>query len=546
MATLAKLVVKLVTDITDFSGGLDQAAKKWQSIGGQMTAIGDKMTLGVTAPLVAAGTAAVKFASDLEETRNKTRVVFGEMAEQVLAMGNTAADSMGMSENAALSYAATYGSILKNMGLTEDQVAEMSTALTQLTADYASFHNLKPEEAFEKIKAGLVGSSEPLLSLGKDLRVAAVQAYAMQNGIGAAGGELTNQELALARYGALLAQSNDEMGDFARTSDGLANSTRTFRAQLEDTFASFGEILIPTVTDFLQALIPMLKFFNDLPQPVKQAIIYFGMFLAAIGPILSVGGRLLSLGGGILKLFGAKGALAAAGPAIASGFSGAAAAAGGFIATIGAAALPVIALIAAITALGFALVKFGPQAWETVKMLAAISAALLKQALLAVGQLGESILDLLGNIVSGIGRWVRTFWDAGKALITGFVQGAQSVAWQLVETVLRPIRYIIDQVRKLLKLGSPSRVFAEIGQNMMLGLAEGIEQAAARPLRATVTAVNGTVPAVTAAEGMGAGGRREVHIGEIRIYGDLSDGAKRALRTEMRGIAEQVFGEAVE
>lgn len=545
MATLAKLVVKLITDATEFSSGMDAASKRLDKLGSQLTTIGTKMTLGVTVPLVAAGRKAVQYASDLEETRNKVGVVFGSMSEDVLKFADGSARSLGMSENAALDYASTYGSILKNMGLAEDQVADMSRSLVGLTADYASFHNLEPAEVFEKIKSGLVGASIPLIALGKDLRITEVQAYAMANGIGSANGELTNSELALARYGLLLAQSGDEIGDFTRTSDGLANSSRILKAEIENTMASFGEVLIPTVTTALQALIPILEWFNDLPKGVKQGIVVFLAFAAALGPVLTVVGTLLQLLASVAGLFGAKGALAGAGtffikmigPGLITIFKGIGV---GITGVSG----PVLVLIAALIALGFVIVKFGPQAWETVKMLAQIGAVLGKQFLEKLKGAAKAVGEWLGNMIRNIGKAAPSFIAAGKQLMAGFVQGIRSFAAQLIEAVLKPVRYVIDQVKKMLGVASPSKVFAAIGQNIMAGLAQGIEGAALQPIQASVTAVDRTIPAV---EGMRstANGTREVHIGEIRIYGDLSDGAKKDLRIQMRGIAEQVFGEAV-
>ena len=121
MATLARLVVKLVTDITEFSSGLDKASKKLSTIGTSMARVGDSMTLGVTLPLVAAGVAAVKFPSDLEETTNKTKVVFGDMSQQVLDFADNSAQAMGMSKNSALSAASTFGNLFTSMGIGKER-----------------------------------------------------------------------------------------------------------------------------------------------------------------------------------------------------------------------------------------------------------------------------------------------------------------------------------------------------------------------------------------------------------------------------------------
>lgn len=291
---IAQLAVKLIGETKDFQKEMTESAKRVKAFGDDLQASGKRMTMGVTLPLVAAGTAAVKFASDLDESRNKASVVFGDMSSSVLDFASTSATALGMSEEAALGITSTYGSLLKNVGMLPEETAEWSRKLTQLTSDYASFHNLKPEEAFEKIKAGLVGSSEPLLSLGKDMRVAAVEAYALENGLMASGEQMDNLTMTQARLGTLMSQSNDEWGDFVRTSDGVANSSRIVTSELVDLAAGFGQDLIPMVKDVLGVVKPLLETFNEMPEGTRKFIITMAAASAAAGPLISATGNIIS------------------------------------------------------------------------------------------------------------------------------------------------------------------------------------------------------------------------------------------------------------
>ena len=539
MATLAKLVVKLVTDVSEYTKGLDGASKKLTRVGEDMEKIGRGMTMGVTLPIVAAGTAAIKMASDLDEARNKANVVFQDMAEDVRKFAQASADSLGMSESASLGYTSTFGAMLKNMGLAPELVADMSMELTKLVADYASFHNLSPGEAFEKIKAGLVGSAEPLLALGKNLRVSEVGAYAMANGIATSADSMTNAELALARYGLLLAQSADEMGDFERTSDGLANSTRTLKAQFENMMASFGEVALPVATEFMNALIPILKWFNELPPAVKQGIVYFLMFAAALGPIIMTVGRLMQVGGALMKLFGGKSAAAMASGSIFaklagifSGVSISGAQVIGVISGIGsalAAAIgPALAIGIAIAALIVVIKLYGAEFVEAIKIIF------------------TGFGNVIGALIKNTIDTAKRFREQGKSLMTGVVYGmaqgiynGASAIWNaLLNTIFKPFVTVIDAIRKLLKLSSPSKVFEGIGMNMMLGLAEGIEKYAPKSIDANINAVN-DLSAVSAGGIRSGGNGASINIGEIRIQGDLSESAKISLRKEIRNIFGQ-------
>jgi hypothetical protein len=541
MATLAKLVVKLITDVTEFSKGMDSAATKLSRVGDSMTKVGDRMTKNITLPLLAVGTAAVKMASDLEETKNKTSVVFGSMAEDVLKFSEGSAEAMGMSQQAALDYASTYGSIISNMGVAENQTAAMSKSLVELTADYASFHNLNPGEAFEKIKAGLVGSSEPLISLGKDLRVASVEAYAVANGIATAGEKMTNEQLAMARFGTLLAQSTKEMGDFARTSDGLANSSRIVTAQVQDVAAAFGKELIPVAVEFMQVLIPLLKRVNEMPPATKKSIVSILAFAAAAGPVLSVVGRLVKGVSWLVGLFGTGGGLAGAGAWLSSTFtslSGAASAAGAAIAGVSA---PVLGLIAAVGALVLAIKFAGPQAWETLKMLGTIFIATMKRLDFEFQKFIFGFVLKFQNLPKKLGDGARAFFAAGRNLMIGLAKGVQSATLEFVTSVMRPVQYVIDSVNKLLRNASPSKVFAGIGANMMLGMMVGVNATGDKPVSAAkqvVQNVSNSVRTVNQVSGKRTAGSVPV-IGPIHIYGDLSESAQKSLEVKIR----KMFGE---
>lgn len=544
MATLAKLVVKLITDATEFTSGMEQASKQLGKIGQSMSSAGDKMTLGVTLPIVAAGVAAVKFASDLEETRNKTEVVFGDMSQTVFDFADGSARSMGMSENAALAAAATFGNLFTSMGMGRESAAEMSTGLVQLASDLASFNNLNPEEVFIKLQSGIVGEVEPLRALGINLSAVAVEAKAMQMGLVDAGGELSEQAKIAARYAIIMEQTGNAQGDFARTSDGLANSTRILKAQLEDTMASFGEELIPAVTTALNALIPILEFFNNLPQPVKQGIVYILMFAAAMGPILAIGGRLLGLFGLIAGMFGSGGALAGAAgwfsgtlvPAIAGAGVAIKAAFAGVAGVIGGISVPVLLLVAAIGLLIFVLIKFGPAAANTVSMVAQIFAA-------GFERIKFEIMKWMVGLAAAFTRGYEQARDAGKNIIYGIWEGIVE-AWDwLLDNVSLAIQNLLDWINNAIGAHSPATKLKPTGKFMALGIGEGFVEGMStlgfksdlQP--AGITASASAVRPATA--------ERNISVGPITINGDLSKSAKERLRREIEGMFAGTLTEAL-
>lgn len=224
-------------------------------------AVGTAFGMAIYNASIAAGKAfldfsgdSIKAASNLNETFSKSQVVFGKYGTWIAKWGETSATSFGMSTNAALGAASTYGNLFRSMGLTEKASFDMSTGIVQLAADLASFNNLAPEDVLEKLRAGLTGESEPLKSLGVNINQATIEAKAMKMGLMKVGQELTAGAKAQAVYALITEQTSLAQGDFARTSDGLANQQRIFAANLENTKAKLGTALLPMVNLVMNAI----------------------------------------------------------------------------------------------------------------------------------------------------------------------------------------------------------------------------------------------------------------------------------------------------
>ncbi len=212
----------------------------------------------LTQAVVANAGEMISAASDLNESSSKVGVVFGDNAQHVWDFAQTTAEAMGISENATLAAAGTFGNLFVTLGLGQRPAAQMSTDLVQLAADLASFNNLDPTEVLDKLRAGLVGEAEPMRALGVNINEAAVQAKALELGLIRTGEAMTDSDKVQARFALMMEQSATAQGDFARTSDGLANQQRILNAVWEDTQATIGTALLPAVTGLVTALTPMI------------------------------------------------------------------------------------------------------------------------------------------------------------------------------------------------------------------------------------------------------------------------------------------------
>lgn len=216
--------------------------------------MGDSLKANIMPVAVAAGAAVAAFAaksinaaSDLEESTNAVNKSFGEAAEGVLAIGENAAESFGLSKTEFNEAAVAFSSFAKEVAGPGGDVSDVIAELTTRAADFASVMNISVAEASTVFRSGLSGETEPLKRFGINLSAAAVEAYALANGLAANKKEMTEAVKVQARYGLLLEKTAMTAGDFADTSEGLANTTRIAQAKITDFQAEIGAKLIPTV-----------------------------------------------------------------------------------------------------------------------------------------------------------------------------------------------------------------------------------------------------------------------------------------------------------
>lgn len=192
------------------------------------------------------GKAAVDVASDLGEVQNVVDTTFGEEgAQKINEWAMSAAEAFGESELQAKQFTATIGAMFKSMGLGQKDIEEMSIGIAGLAGDMASFYNLDPTEAFEKLRAGISGETEPLKQLGINMSVVNLEAYAMSQGITTAYEEMSQAEQATLRYQYIMQATADAQGDFSKTSDSFANQTRILQLEMQTLAAEIGQDLLP-------------------------------------------------------------------------------------------------------------------------------------------------------------------------------------------------------------------------------------------------------------------------------------------------------------
>lgn len=216
--------------------------------------------LGVTA-VAAAGLSvkAIGLASDAAETGSAFSTVLGPAAKGVQKDLDRLTNRFGI-YNTELQGAATgFATLGKQAGARGKDLSKFSTSLVRAGLDLGSFYNASPEEAFGAIQSGLTGEAESLKRFNIFMSDAALNAFALKQGLTETTQEMTEQEKVALRQSFILAHLGDAQGDLARTSEGFANQQRGATGRTRELLKLLGGPLMTAGTGAFQGLNSVLR-----------------------------------------------------------------------------------------------------------------------------------------------------------------------------------------------------------------------------------------------------------------------------------------------
>ena len=107
----------------------------------------------------------------------------------------------------------------------------------------------------------------------------------------------------------------------------------------------------------------------------------------------------------------------------------------------------------------------------------------LQMVISLVKGIAQNIPQIVTSVLNMMATIVQTIWDAlpdivevGKNIVMGLWEGIKAMASWIGDKVSGFVGGLVDGVKGVLGIHSPSRVFAGIGQNMALGLGQGFER----------------------------------------------------------------------
>lgn len=445
--------------VDSFEARMDATSQKIKDIGGSMAKSGAKWSLAVTTPIVVAGKKMINAASDYEENLNKIDVAFANSADVVKEWGNNATKQFGLSKNQALEATALFGDMATSMGLSHEEAADMSMSLAGLAGDLASFKNIGVDQAMTALNGVFTGETESLKTLGVVMTDTNLNAYALEKGMGKTTDQMSQAEKVQLRYAYIMDMTKNAQGDYARTSDGTANSLRTFQGAVDNLNIALGQHLLPVLTPLVQKATALIEKFAEADPKTQQLVLKIAALAAVIGPVLIISGTLISSVGNIVGVFGkVSGVISGAGKVI-----------GWITSPVGLTVAAIIALIA----IGYLLISN----WETVKAIAS-------DVWIEI----QSLFQMFDNYLTGIFTtdWTQSFGIFGN-ILNGFFANVSNI-WNAVKRIFSGI---VDFVAGIFT-GDWSRAWRGV-INIFGGIWDGLEAIAKAPLNGLISLVNAAI-----------------------------------------------------
>jgi hypothetical protein len=269
MAVIGNLIIGIEATTKGLRSGIEEAEGMIGRAGKTLGTLGSIAGKVAVAGLAAAavGTMAVaatlpkliSMGSDAEEMMGKYNVVFGEFAAETTKVLDTMAGDMGRSKFEMREFASSFQDTFVPMGFARDEAAKLSTQLTELTYDVASFNNAQESDVARDFQSAIVGNTETVRKYGIVINQSILDQELLSMGVKDGIKNATEAQKVQARLNLIMKGTTDAQGDAVRTGGSWANQMRALKSTISDVGTEIGMQLLPVFT-------PLLSRFRELAQ----------------------------------------------------------------------------------------------------------------------------------------------------------------------------------------------------------------------------------------------------------------------------------------
>lgn len=512
---------KQLSDEVNAGGGPFQNALG--KLGGIAKAGGKAISAGITAG--ATGIAALtgkmlNARAELEQQLGGSEAVFGQYATNIQNIAKNSYKNMGLSQNEFLAGANKMGSLYQGAGVSVQDSMKMSAEAIQRATDVASIMGIDTSFALESVAGMAKGNFTMMDNLGVTMNDTALNAYALEKGIGKTTQQMSMQEKVSLATQMFLEKTAKYAGNYAKENETLSGSLNTTKKAFQDFLSGGGSMqnfitsLIGTIKIAAPEVVKILpEIVNGLSQLVQQLAPVVGELLPTLVPaIVSAAVNIMNalvqqlptliqvlvaalpqfIQGVIQIAVGLIQALPQiinillpAIPTIVNSFVTALTAPDSLTAIIMGTITLLMAMLQAIPIIMTALINAIPTI--VTNLIATLTKPEFLQGLMRTGV--TFVASMISGIASMIGAWVNSatkiisayagvlspssLVSIGTNLIKGLWQGISNVTGWITDKIKGFGKSVIDSIKNIFGIHSPSKEFAWIGKMNVVGLAEG-------------------------------------------------------------------------
>lgn len=466
-----------------FKGDDSDLDKKSNGISSKMGGIAKSVGSAFVKGTAVAGTAligligkSVSMAGDLEQQLGGTEAVFGQFASQVQAKSKEAFSTMGLSANDYMTTINKMGALMQGSGLDIETSMDLSSQAMQRASDVASIMGIDIDMAMESIAGAAKGNFTMMDNLGVAMNATTIEAYALSKGINKSYNEMTKAEQVQYAMQMFLEKSSYAMGNYSKENETFAGSLQTLKASfgnfmsgagsIDDVInsvVSFGNILVKSITEMAP------KITTGLVQLLNGIIPQIPILLQSLLPSVITG--VISLIQGIINTL----------PTIITMLAG-------MLPTI------ITALINGLVTIIQTLAQMLPELMPTIidAILGIIPILIdnlplfIKAGWQLITGLLEGIIRSIPTLLSYIPKIISSLFnyfkqmpkmaiDIGKNLVKGIWNGISNVTDWVLGKIKGFGKSILNGIKGIFGIHSPSTEFAWVGKMNAKGLIKGMD-----------------------------------------------------------------------
>ena len=229
------------------------------------------IALGIGAALAKLGQYSTKMALDVSAAMNQVKRTMGESTQSFLKWADSNALAFNLSRGEAIKYGAVFSNLFSNFIKDQDQLAAYTAEMLKTSAVVASTTGRNIEDVMNRIRSGMLGSTEAIEDLGINVNIAMIKSTeafrTMANG--RSWEQLDFQTQQAIRMMAILEQASVKFGNSLMA--GPTTSLAYFVALLKDTALNIGNAILPVI----QAIMPALTGFAAVLRTATGALATF-------------------------------------------------------------------------------------------------------------------------------------------------------------------------------------------------------------------------------------------------------------------------------